>query len=68
MSPSLSCRSDQPHNSSVVYFNNEQSGCLSEQSQTSNAVDYIAGTAVWTLHDYLGACVVSAATKALWMA
>ena len=34
---------DLPH-SSDVFFNNEQSGCMAEQSQVSNGVSYNAGT------------------------
>ena len=37
-----------------MYFSDETSGCLSSQTQTSNAVAYNAGTFIWTLHDYLG--------------
>ncbi len=35
-----------PHNSSVFYPN-ENSGCVSGQTQTSNAVPWMAGTFVW---------------------
>ena len=42
---------DQPLNATYVYFSNEQSGCLSGQTQASNAVSFNAGTFVWTLHD-----------------
>jgi beta-galactosidase/beta-glucuronidase len=45
--------SDMPHNSSV-YFDNENSGCVAQQTQTSNAVTWMSGTFVWTLHDYYG--------------
>jgi len=39
---------------SSVYFSNENSGCVRDQTQTSNAVDWMAGSYVWTLHDYVG--------------
>ena len=35
-------------------FNNENSGCLRSETQTSNAPAYVAGTFVWVLHDYFG--------------
>ena len=45
---------DQPANKSVVYYSNEASQCLTEQTQVSNAPAFCAGTFVWTLHDYGG--------------
>lgn len=44
---------DLPHNP-TVFYDDENSGCVSGQSQTSNAVSWMAGTFVWTLHDYFG--------------
>jgi hypothetical protein len=37
-----------------VYASNENSICLKEQTQASNAVEWVGGTFVWTLHDYMG--------------
>ena len=42
--------SDLPHDSSV-FHSNEASGCLRDQTQTSNAVAWMAGTFIWTLHE-----------------
>eukprot|EP00038_Savillea_parva_P030026 m.75023 g.75023 ORF g.75023 m.75023 type:complete len:1021 (+) comp8957_c0_seq1:151-3213(+) len=41
-------------NQSRVYFSNENAACVEEQTQRSNSLDYVGGTFVWTLHDYLG--------------
>jgi hypothetical protein len=45
---------DQPRNTSLVYYSNEASACLTAQTQVSNAPAWCAGTLVWTLHDYGG--------------
>lgn len=45
---------DLPHNTSYVYFSNENQQCLEDQTQVSNGQEYIAGTFVWTIHDYVG--------------
>lgn len=45
---------DIPANSSTVYYSNEQSRCLTEQTQVSNLPLFCAGTFVWTLSDYGG--------------
>ena len=36
------------------YFDNENSACVKQQTQLSNAPNYVGGTFVWTLHDYYG--------------
>lgn len=41
-------------NRSAVYFSNENAACVEEQTQTSNAIEWVGGTFVWTLHDYYG--------------
>jgi hypothetical protein len=40
--------------SPFVYNSNENSACVMNRTQTSNGVEWIGGTFVWTLHDYLG--------------
>ena len=46
---------DQPLNASrAVYFSDEASACLGEQTQWSNAPPFVAGSFVWTMHDYIG--------------
>lgn len=45
---------DQPHNQSLVHYSSEVAGCLWQQTQVSDAPEYVAGTFVWTLHDYMG--------------
>ena len=45
---------DLPHNSTLVHYTDEVSGCLHDQVLTSDAPEYVAGTFVWTLHDYMG--------------
>jgi hypothetical protein len=46
--------SDQPHNKTTVHYESDAAGCLSEQTRRSDVPDYVAGTFVWTLHDYMG--------------
>ena len=43
--------SDMPHNSSVVFFTNENQGCVAGQTQESNGPDWNVGSYVWTLFD-----------------
>ena len=45
---------DQPHNRTAVHYDSEVAGCLSEQTRRSDLPEFVAGTFVWTLHDYLG--------------
>jgi len=45
---------DMPHNSTLVHFNDDVSECLSGQVSQSDQVEWIAGTFVWTFHDYMG--------------
>lgn len=47
---------DQPHNDSTVFYSNLNWQCVAGQTQVSNAPAWVAGTFVWTLHDYYGAC------------
>ena len=42
---------DLPHDPSTVFFTDENSACLRGQTQTSNAVAYVGGTYVWTMHE-----------------
>ncbi len=37
-----------------VYNGNENSDCVNTTSQRSNAVEWVGGTFIWTLHDYIG--------------
>jgi hypothetical protein len=46
--------SDMPHNSTLVHYNDDVSGCLSDQVSQSDQAEWIAGTFVWTFHDYMG--------------
>jgi hypothetical protein len=39
---------DQPHNSTLVHYNNEVAGCLADQVGVSDLTEYVAGTFVWT--------------------
>jgi hypothetical protein len=39
---------DLPQNTSEVYYSNEQSRCLAQQTQVSNLPQYVSGTFVWT--------------------
>jgi beta-galactosidase/beta-glucuronidase len=45
---------DQPHNSTLVHYNDEVAGCLADQVANSDHLEYVGGTFVWTLHDYMG--------------
>ena len=45
---------DQHHNSTLVHYDSEVAGCLWEQTQRSDSLEYVGGTFVWTLHDYMG--------------
>jgi len=45
---------DMPHNKTAVYYPNENAGCLADQTQVSDGPDWMSGTFVWTLHDYVG--------------
>ena len=45
---------DQPHNKASVHYNSDVAGCLHEQTSRSDVPEYMAGTFVWTLHDYMG--------------
>ena len=38
----------------TVFFPSHVADCVREQTQWSNAFDYVAGSFVWTLHDYIG--------------
>ena len=40
---------DQPHNSTLVHYDSEVAGCLWQQTQVSDAPEYVGGTFVWTL-------------------
>ena len=42
-----------PGNNSVFY-SNFNADCVKEQTQWSDALTFVAGTYVWTLHDYMG--------------
>lgn len=44
---------DQPHDKAVHYDSNV-AGCLQQQTSVSDLPEYVAGTFVWTLHDYMG--------------
>jgi hypothetical protein len=44
---------DMPHNTTLVHYTNEVSGCLAEQTQVSDGNEFVGGTFVWTLHDYM---------------
>ena len=37
-----------------MHFKSEVSQCLAQQTQVSDAPEFVAGTFVWTLHDYMG--------------
>ena len=37
-----------------MFFSNFNADCVKEQTQRSNALDFVGGTFVWTLHDYFG--------------
>ena len=37
-----------------VFESNEDAACMSRKTQISNAPEWVGGTFVWTLHDYLG--------------
>ena len=37
-----------------VFESNEDAACMSSKTQISNAPEWVGGTFVWTLHDYLG--------------
>jgi hypothetical protein len=37
-----------PHNSTTVHYNDDVSGCLSDQVSQSDQAEWIAGTFVWT--------------------
>ena len=45
---------DLPHNTTTVHYTDEVAGCLADEVGTSDLVEYIGGTFVWTLHDYMG--------------
>ena len=45
---------DMPHNTSEVFYSNENSGCLAGQTQVSDGPEWMSGTFVWTMHDYVG--------------
>ena len=45
---------DMPHNSTLVHFTDEVAGCLAGQVAVSDAPEFVGGTFVWTLHDYMG--------------
>lgn len=45
---------DQPHNQTTVHYASEVAGCLWEETRGSDVLEYVAGTFVWTLHDYMG--------------
>jgi hypothetical protein len=38
----------------TVYFSNENSGCLRDQTNVAITTPWMAGEFVWTLHDYVG--------------
>jgi beta-galactosidase/beta-glucuronidase len=44
---------DQPHNETLVHYNDEVAGCLADQVGVSDLTEYVGGTFVWTLHDYM---------------
>jgi hypothetical protein len=44
----------QYQNRSYIFNSNENSACVQSKTQISNAVDWVGGTFVWTLHDYYG--------------
>ena len=37
-----------------TFYGNENSECVAQQTQVSNGVPWMAGSFVWTLHDYYG--------------
>jgi hypothetical protein len=37
-----------------VFWSSLNADCVKEQTQWSNSLEYVAGTFVWTLHDYIG--------------
>lgn len=39
---------------SSVFYSDFNINCVKEQTQWSNALDFVGGTFVWTLHDYFG--------------
>lgn len=43
-----------PHNASLVFFNNQNQGCVAGQTQESNGPAWNVGSYVWTLFDYYG--------------
>ena len=45
---------DLPHNSTTVHYTDDVSDCLSGQVAQSDQAEWIAGTFVWTFHDYMG--------------
>ena len=45
---------DMPHNKSLVYYSNLNGQCLNAQVSTSDVPEFVMGTFVWTLHDYMG--------------
>ena len=45
---------DQPRNASTVYYSNLNGACLTGQVGVSDGPSWIAGTFVWTIHDYMG--------------
>jgi Glycoside hydrolase family 2 C-terminal domain 5/Glycosyl hydrolases family 2, TIM barrel domain/Glycosyl hydrolases family 2, sugar binding domain/Domain of unknown function (DUF4982)/Glycosyl hydrolases family 2 len=46
--------SDLPYNKTSVFYPNENSACVSQQTQWSNGLSYVAGSFVWTAFDYYG--------------
>jgi len=44
---------DQPHNETLVHYNDEVAGCLADQVGVSDLTEYVGGTFVWVLHDYM---------------
>lgn len=45
---------DQPRHNSSVYYSNFNAPCLAQQVGTSDSPEYMSGTFVWTLSDYMG--------------
>ena len=45
---------DLPHNETAVFYSNENAACLAAQTQASNGPEWMAGTFVWTMFDYVG--------------
>lgn len=45
---------DQPLNKSLVYYSDNTADCLHAQVSTSDTPEWMSGTFVWTIHDYMG--------------